>query len=95
MTLAVAALAALGALAAPAVAAEPEPDYVGVATMLPDGTIHMRLRGQLPGGGVAEGEVDYQPDSPDYQQVLEHLGGLKPGETKLMKPWPDDPAQKH
>ncbi len=67
-----------------------EPD-IGVATMLPDGTIHMRLRAPLPGGGAGEGEFDYKPDSPDYRQILEHLGGLQPGETKPVKPWPDAP----
>ena len=62
--------------------------------MLPDGTIHMRLRLTAPGGIVGEGEKDYAPDSPYYQGILEHLGGLKPGESKLMKPWPDDPVVK-
>ena len=68
-----------------------EPEYIGVATMLPDGTIHMRLRAPLPGGGAGEGEIDYKPDSPDYRQILEHLGGLRPGETKPVRPWPDAP----
>ena len=68
-----------------------EAEYIGVATMLPDGTIHLRLRAPLPGGGAGEGEIDYKPDSPDYQQILEHLGGLQPGETKPVNPWPDEP----
>jgi len=68
--------------------------YIGVATMLPDGTIHLRLRAPLPGGGSGEGEFDYKPGDPDYQAILAHLGGLKPGETKPVKPWPDNPPEK-
>jgi hypothetical protein len=68
-------------------------DYVGTATMLPDGTIHLRLRAPLPGGGSGEGEMDYKPSDPDYPKVLAHLGGLKPGETKPVAPWPDNPPE--
>ena len=62
--------------------------------MPPDGTIHLRLRAPLPGGGSGEGEFDYKPGDPDYQQILAHLGGLKPGETKPVRPWPDNPPEK-
>jgi hypothetical protein len=62
--------------------------------MLPDGTIHLRLRAPLPGGGSGEGEFDYPPGDPDYLAILAHLGGLKPGETKPVSPWPDNPPEK-
>jgi hypothetical protein len=29
------------------------------------------------------------PSDPRYQEVLKHLGGLKPGDDKLVPPWPD------
>jgi hypothetical protein len=90
LVLIAAALACMG----PAMAEEVAPLYIGVATMLPDGTIRLRLRAPLPGGGSGEGEMDYKPGDPDYQQVLAHLGGLKPGETKPVKPWPDNPLEK-
>ena len=32
----------------------------------------------------------YPPTHPAYADVLEHLDGLKPGESKLVPPWPDD-----
>lgn len=75
-------------------AASAQQEYIGTATMLPDGTIQLRLRAPLPGGGSGEGELDYKPDDPDYQKILAHLGGLKPGETKPVKPWPDAPSEK-
>ena len=74
--------------------AEEAPLSIGVATMLPDGIIHLRLRAPLPGGGSGEGEMDYKPGDPDYLAILAHLGGLKPGETKPVSPWPDNPPEK-
>jgi hypothetical protein len=75
------------------VRAEDRP-YIGVATMLPDGIIHIELHLSISGGGVADGFKDYQPDDPYYQEVLDHIGGLKPGESKPVRPWPDNPAAK-
>ena len=62
---------------------------IGVATMGPDGTIELRLRAAGPGGMVGEGFLTYPPSDPHYADVLRHLGGLKPGETKSVQPWPD------
>jgi hypothetical protein len=53
--------------------------------MLPDGTLELDLRG--PGG--AEARIVYPPSHPKYKATLEHLGGMKPGETKSVPPWPD------
>ncbi len=62
---------------------------IGVATMGPDGTIELRLRATGPGGMVGEGFLTYSPSDPQYAGVLRHLGGLKPGESKSVPPWPD------
>ena len=62
---------------------------IGVATMGPDGTIELRLRATGPGGMVGEGFLTYPPSDPHYAEILRHLGGLKPGETKSVAPWPD------
>jgi hypothetical protein len=62
---------------------------IGVATMGPDGTIELRLRATGPGGMVGEGFLTYPPSDPHYADILRHLGGLKPGETKSVQPWPD------
>jgi len=67
------------------------PQYIGTATMAPDGTITLWLRADLPGGGHAHGTLVYPPDHPQYQAILDHIGGLKPGETKPVLPWPDPP----
>lgn len=70
-------------------AAAAEAATIGVATMRPDGTIELRLRATGPGGMVGEGFLTYPPSDPQYAEVLRHLGGLKPGETKSVPPWPD------
>jgi hypothetical protein len=33
--------------------------------------------------------VKYPPGDPDYDKVLKHLGGLKPGDDKPVPPFPE------
>ena len=62
---------------------------IGTATMAPDGTITLRLRAELPGGGIGESVLVYPPNHPQYREVLAHVGGLRAGEAKPVPPWPD------
>jgi hypothetical protein len=62
---------------------------IGTATMTPDGTIVLDLIATGPGATRGEARLVYRPDHKDYRAVLEHLGGLRPGETKSVPPWPD------
>ncbi len=67
----------------------PLPDSIGVATMSADGTITLRLRAESDDGKtVGDGQLIYRPGDPKYGEVLRHLGGLKPGESKSVPPWP-------
>jgi hypothetical protein len=66
------------------------PFYIGDATMTDDRTIIVRLRRTTDGINVS-GTVKYPVDSPHYKEVLDHLGGMQPGETKLVPAW-DDPV---
>lgn len=63
--------------------------FIGEAVMDPDGTIRMRLKAEGIPGLVGYANFDYPPDHPEYQEVLEHLGGMQPGEKKLVPPWPN------
>ena len=65
------------------------PESIGEARMELDGTIVLRLRAESEDGTVGEGLLRYQPADREYASVLEHLGGLQPGETKPVPPWPD------
>jgi hypothetical protein len=86
--LAVAAFVAMAAGHASAQTAPPceQASSIGVATMTADGVITLRLR-SLPPGPIAEATMRYAPDDPKYQDVMTHLGGIAPGETKTVKPW--------
>ena len=59
---------------------------IGVAHMSEDRVITLRLR-SLPPGPIAEGEFRYAPKDPQYRDVIRHLGGIRPGEWKPVRPW--------
>ena len=62
---------------------------IGSARMEEDGTIFLQLRAASPGGTVGDALFRYPPDHPEYNKVLQHLGGLKKGQEKLVPPWED------
>jgi hypothetical protein len=61
---------------------------IGVATMSEDGTITLVLQAQGQ-GAAGDGRLVYPKSHPQYQEVLTHLGGMKPGEQKPVPPWKD------
>ena len=63
------------------------PTSIGSATMTADGTVTLRLRAEERGGILGEGVLVYRPNSRYYKEVLDHIGGLKPGQTKTVPPW--------
>jgi hypothetical protein len=66
-----------------------EQESIGVATMDANRTITLRLRAEGPDGLVGEGFFVYPPSHAEYQSVLDHLGGLEPGQSKPVPPFPD------
>ncbi len=60
---------------------------IGSATMSADGTITLDLHSHGP--VVGDARISYKSDDKQYQEVLRHLGGIKPGEVKLVQPWSD------
>jgi len=76
---------------APAPAAVPAPGApasIGSASMLADGTIVLQLRA-AGAGAIGDALIRYPKGHPKYDEVLKHLGGLTPGETKPCPPFPD------
>ena len=61
-------------------------DSIGTAEMANDGTITLHLRSLWP-DPIAEGELVYAPDDPQYEEIKQHLGGIVPGDVKAVKPW--------
>ena len=68
---------------------DPANDCIGSATMAADGTITLKLRAEGHRGEIGDAALAYPPDHAKYREVLEHVGGLKPGEDKCVRPWPD------
>jgi hypothetical protein len=62
--------------------------YAGTAAMLNDGTISLHLR-LTSDGKPFDATVTYRVTDRAYDNVLRHLGGLRPGETKELRPWKD------
>ncbi len=65
-----------------------EPDYIGVASMTDDGTIVLDLRAEAPDGTIGDARLYYPKSHQQYSYILEHLGGLEPGEEKSVLPFP-------
>ena len=63
---------------------------IGTATMKPDGTIVLDLYTGGSGGPRGQARFTYAPNHPKYAETLAHVGGLEPGESKSVPPWPDD-----
>jgi hypothetical protein len=64
---------------------------IGVATMNADRTIVLDLRAEASDGTIGDSRLVYPPTHKDYDQILKHLGGLRPGERKPVPPWADGP----
>lgn len=65
-------------------------DSIGTAYMRNDRVIILDLRAEDPYEGIhGHGEAIYPPGHPSYKDILRHLGGLTPGETKPVSPWLD------
>ena len=80
---------AIEAPASPAADAPAQHKVIGQASMQADRTIVMDLRMEdAATGSVGDSRVQYPPGSPHYQGILDHLGGLQPGEFKpVMNDW--------
>jgi len=67
---------------------EQKPHYIGKASMSADGTITLDLF-MTGDGKPLDGHFTYKTDDRDYQTIIRHVGGIKPGETKPVPPFPD------
>lgn len=65
-------------------------ESIGSASMKADGTLVLTLRATGDDGTLGDAQLTYAPTHERYAAVLEHLGGMKPGESKQVPPWPDD-----
>jgi len=64
---------------------------IGVVRMLADRTIMVGVGS----GDRAQAVLMLRPGDTQYQPLIDHVGGLKPGDTKSIPPWPDPPSPSH
>ena len=62
---------------------------VGYAEMTSDGVITLHLIGKTDSGIIAHAVETHRPSDPEYEEIIQHIGGMKPGEKKAVPPWPD------
>lgn len=65
------------------------PGSIGSAKMTQDGTIILDLRPEGPGGMIGDARLVYPRGHQQYDEIVKHLGGLWPGESKPVPPWPE------
>ena len=65
---------------------QPMPASIGNATMLPDGTLQLMLRGIGPNGAIAETLAVMKPGEERYEKMLKVLGPMAPGESRAIPP---------
>jgi hypothetical protein len=68
--------------------ARPSMPYAGTATMQEDGSLTLHLR-QTEDGKTIDDTLIYKTTDRGFDDVLRHLGGLGPGDTKNFRPWKD------
>lgn len=63
---------------------------IGTVTMRHDRSLELMLRAESPDMLVlGDAAIVYSPRSPGYDEVVAHVGGLVPGETKTVPPFGD------
>ena len=62
----------------------------GRATLAADGSITIQIASRDPGPDqpMAHGYFVYKPGDPRYDEVKQHVGPLKAGVPKAIRPWP-------
>jgi hypothetical protein len=71
----------------------PMPEYIGQAQMAADGTLTLDLESVECDGSRAMGRIVIQPSDPRYRATLDHIGEIRPGETRPVRPWPAEPCR--
>ena len=67
---------------------ENEQQSIGMASMDEKRTITLKLRAEDGTGIQGNAQFTYPLGHERYQEMIDHLGGLNPGEQKLVPPWP-------
>jgi len=64
---------------------------IGNASMTEDRTLVLDLVAEGQRGERGKARLVYPEGHPEYAPWIAHLGGIEPGEQKLVPPWPEPP----
>jgi hypothetical protein len=67
---------------------EPLPEYIGMAQMAADGTLTLDLEARGCDGEIGHARLVYPVTDPRYRDILAHVGDIRPGESRPVRPWP-------
>jgi hypothetical protein len=67
-------------------------ETIGVARLEPNGTIVLQLRVTADDGTVGDSLLRVSQADPRHLEIQRHVGFLKPGESVLVRPWPESPS---
>jgi hypothetical protein len=71
---------------------EQEQQFIGTATAQPDGTLELRLIAKADDGMHGEAMIVVSPTEERYARIVDHLGGIQPGQTKPVPAWNAPPS---
>lgn len=72
----------------PAPAVAPVSKSIGTAHLTKDGLLEVMLRAEGDGGMVGDAFFVYKKSTPEYAEMMKHIGGLKRGESKPVPAYP-------
>lgn len=93
MKLSVSILLAFGLTACSSKNMQPPPsneEIIGSASMDAERMITVMLRAEDGHGMVGDAAFFLNPSHKDYQKTIQHVGGLKPGQSKPYPAWPEN-----
>lgn len=67
----------------------PRSRHIGVVFMTSEGVLQLTLSAEIRGDDHTIGDIYFErrPGDDDYEDIILHVGGLNPGESKLVPPW--------
>lgn len=68
----------------------PPTGIIGSASMDADRLITVMLRAEDGHGMVGDAAFFMSPGHKDYKKTIQHVGGLKPGQSKPYPAWPEN-----
>jgi len=64
-----------------------EPESIGAVMMNSDRSLSLTLRAEGDDGAIGDVRLTIGPNETMWATVVNHVGGLSPGDSKVVPPW--------